>query len=75
MWRVMVYVSDGVNSMRRHDWEDEEMEVIWVQVKMRKLQVLIEMHIDHWCFSSMDGQLGCDVRKGDTGATDSAGMS
>ena len=48
VWCVMVYVSDGVNSMRRHDWEDEEMEVIWVQVKTRKLQVLIEMHIDHW---------------------------
>lgn len=27
--------------MRRHDLEDKEMEVIWVQVKMRKLEASI----------------------------------
>ena len=38
---VIVYVSDDVKGMRRHDLENDEMEVVWIQVKMRRRQVLV----------------------------------
>lgn len=38
---VAVYVSDDVKSARRYDLEEEGVEALWIQVKMRKLQVLI----------------------------------
>ena len=37
----MVYVSDDVKSTRRCDLEGEDMEVMWIQVKMKKRHVLI----------------------------------
>ena len=38
---VAVYVSDDVKSVRRYDLEEEGVEALWIQVKMKKLQVLI----------------------------------
>ena len=38
---VMVYVSEVVKSMRRHDLEEEGMEIVWIQIKMSKRSLLI----------------------------------
>ena len=38
---VIVYVSDDVKGMRRHDLENDEIEAVWIQVKMRRRHVLI----------------------------------
>lgn len=38
---VAVYVSEDVKSVRRIDMEDEGIEALWIQVKMRRLHVLI----------------------------------
>ena len=38
---MAVYVSDDVKSVRRYDLEEEGIEALWIQVKIRKLQVLI----------------------------------
>jgi hypothetical protein len=37
---VVLYVSDDIPSFRRCDLEEDSIEAIWVQLKLKKLQVL-----------------------------------
>ena len=38
---ILVYVSEDVLSVRRWDLEDQAIEALWIEVKMRKRRVLI----------------------------------
>ena len=40
---VAVYVSDDVKSVRRSDLEEEGIEALWIQVKMRKLRTSFDL--------------------------------